>query len=152
MKEYVVGLISDTHGLLRNNAFNHLKGCDAIIHAGDICDDSIISQLSTIAPVHAVRGNMDGNANYPANNLLTVGKHTFYILHDLETLDLDPLAAGVDVVVFGHSHRPESFLRDTVLYINPGSAGPRRGRLPISLARLHLKNNHLIPEFIELSS
>ncbi|MCD6430838.1 MAG: metallophosphoesterase family protein [Deltaproteobacteria bacterium] len=152
MKEYIVGLISDTHGLLRNNAFNHLKDCDAIIHAGDICNDSIISQLSTIAPVHAVRGNMDVNANYPANNLLTVGKHTFYILHDLETLDLDPLAAGVDVVVFGHSHRPESFLRDTVLYINPGSAGPRRGRLPISLARLHLKNNHLIPEFIELSS
>ncbi len=152
MKEYIVGLISDTHGLLRNNAFNHLKGCDAIIHAGDICDDSIISQLSTIAPVHAVRGNMDVNANYPANNFLTVGKHTFYILHDLETLDLDPLAAGVDVVVFGHSHRPESFLRNTVLYINPGSAGPRRGRLPISLARLHLKNNHLIPEFIELSS
>ncbi len=150
MNEYTVGLISDTHGLLRNDAFNHLKGCDAIIHAGDICDDNIISKLSTIAPVHAVRGNMDGNVNYPANCLLTVGKHTFYILHDLDRLDLDPQAADIDVVVFGHSHRPGSFLRHAVLYINPGSAGPKRMSLPISLAKLHLKNGRLIPEFIEL--
>ena len=152
MKEYIVGLISDTHGLLRNHAFNCLMECDAIIHAGDICDDNIITQLSTIAPVHAVCGNMDTNAKYPASFLLTIYERTFYILHDLEKLDLDPRAAGVDVVVFGHSHRPESFQRDAVLYINPGSAGPKRGELPISLARLHLKNDRLIPEFIELSA
>jgi putative phosphoesterase len=152
MKKYIVGLISDTHGLLRSNAFKHLKGCDVIIHAGDICDDSIISQLSTIAPVHAVRGNMDTNKKYPVNHLLTICERTFYILHDLERLDLDPQAAGVDIIVFGHSHRPESFQRGAVLYINPGSAGPKREGLPISLARLHLKNNHLIPEFIELSA
>ena len=152
MKEYIVGLISDTHGLLRHDAFNFLKGCDAIIHAGDICDDNIITQLSTIAPVHAVRGNMDFNAIYPASDLLTIGEHTFYIIHDLEKLDLDPQAAGVDVVVFGHSHRPESFQHDDVLYINPGSAGPKRRDRPISSARLHLKNNCLIPEFIELGA
>ena len=150
MNEYTIGLISDTHGLLRHDAFNCLKGCNTIIHAGDICDDNIITQLSTIAPTHAVRGNMDFNAIYPASDLLTIGKYTFYILHDLERLDLDLQAAGVDVVVFGHSHRPESFQRDDVLYINPGSAGPKRRDRPISLARLRLKNDRLIPEFIEL--
>ncbi|MCK5539349.1 MAG: metallophosphoesterase family protein [Deltaproteobacteria bacterium] len=152
MKEYIVGLISDTHGLLRHDAFDFLKGCDAIIHAGDICNDNIITQLSTIAPVHAVRGNMDFNATYPASDLLTIGKNTFYILHDLEKLDLDLQTAGVDVVVFGHSHQPESFRRNDVLYINPGSAGPKRRDRPISLARLHLKNNCLIPDFIELGA
>ena len=151
MKEYIVGLISDTHGLLRDDAINYLKGCDAIIHAGDICDDGIITQLAVIAPVYAIRGNMDIGTKYSATDLLTIGERTFYILHDLEKLDLDPQTAGVNVVVFGHSHRPESFQRGTVLYINPGSAGPKRMGLPISLARLHLKNDHLIPEFIELS-
>ena len=151
MKEYIVGLISDTHGLLRRDAFKFLEGCDAIIHAGDICNDNIITQLSTIAPVHAVRGNMDFNTAYPVSDLLTIGEYTFYILHDLERLDLDLQAAGVDVVIFGHSHRPESFKRDNVLYINPGSAGPERKGLPISLARLILKKDHLVPEFVKLS-
>ncbi len=150
MNEYTIGLISDTHGLLRNDAFNYLKGCDAIIHAGDVCDDNIITQLTSIATVHTVRGNMDTNINYPANDLLKIDKYCFYILHDLDRLDLDPQAADVDVVVFGHTHRPESFQRGTVLYINPGSAGPIRKGLPISLAKLHLKNDRLIPEFIEL--
>ena len=151
MKEYIVGLISDTHGLLRSDAINYFEGCDAIIHAGDICDDNIITQLAVIAPVYAVRGNMDVGTKYSASDLLTIGENTFYILHDLEKLDLDPQVAGGDVVVFGHSHRPESFQRDAVLYINPGSAGPRRMGLPISLAKLHLKNDRLIPEFIELN-
>ncbi|MEA3332104.1 MAG: metallophosphoesterase family protein [Pseudomonadota bacterium] len=150
MYKYTIGLISDTHGLLRQDAFDFLKGSHAIIHAGDICDDNIITQLSTIAPVHAVRGNMDGKVLYPENDLRTIKGRTFYILHDLEQLDLDPKAAGIEVVVFGHTHRPESFQRDSVLYINPGSAGPRRIGRPISLAKLHLKNDRLIPEFIEL--
>ncbi len=151
MKEYTVGLISDTHGLLRHEAFKHLKGCDTIIHAGDICDDKIITKLSTIAPVHAVRGNMDSNLNYPVYKLLKIKKFSFYILHDLDRLDLDPQAAGADVVVFGHTHKPENFQRKNVLYINPGSAGPLRQGRPISLAKLHIKSNCLIPEFIELS-
>ena len=151
MNEYTIGLISDTHGLLRPEAFNCLKGSDTIIHAGDICDDNIITQLSTIAPVHAIRGNMDGKVIYPENDLRTINGRIFYILHDIEQLDLDPRAAGIEVVVFGHTHRPENFQRDGILYINPGSAGPRRIGRPISLAKLHVKNDRLIPEFIELS-
>ena len=151
MQEYTVGLISDTHGLLRPEAFKNLKGCDTIIHAGDICDDKIITKLSTIAPVHAVRGNMDSNKNYPAYKLLEINKLSFFVLHDLDKLDLDPLATGADVVVFGHTHRPDIFQRNNVLYINPGSAGPLRPGRPISLAKLHIKNNDLIPEFIEMS-
>ena len=150
MKEYIVGLISDTHGLLRHDAFNHLKGCDAIIHAGDICDDNIITQLSTIAPIYAVRGNMDSNTIYPTSDLLTIGKYTFYILHDLEQLDLDLQTTAVDIVVFGHTHKPVNFRRDNILYINPGSAGPKRWKRPISLAKLHLKKDRLIPKLIEL--
>ena len=150
MSKYTIGLISDTHGLLRPEAFNFLKGSDIIIHAGDICDDNIIAQLSTIAPVHAVRGNMDDKNTYPASDLLSIKGHTFYILHDIEKIDLDLKAAGVKVVIFGHSHLPENFERDSILYINPGSAGPKRIGRPISLAKLHLKDNHLTPEFIEL--
>ncbi|MEA1921081.1 MAG: metallophosphoesterase family protein [Pseudomonadota bacterium] len=151
MNKYTIGLISDTHGLLRQDAFDFLKGSDAIIHAGDICDNNIITQLSTIAPVHAVHGNMDSKATYPASDLRTICGHTFYILHDLELLDLDPAAAGIEIIVFGHTHQPENFLRDSVIYINPGSAGPRRIGRPISLAKLHIKNDCLIPEFTELS-
>ena len=152
MNEYTIGLISDTHGLLRQEAFDFLKGSNAIIHAGDICDDTTITKLSTIAPVYAVRGNMDFNTTYPASDLRTINGHTFYILHDIEKLDLDPKAAGVEIVVFGHTHRPENFQRDSVLYINPGSAGPKRIGRPISIAKLHLKNNRWIPEFTELFS
>ncbi len=151
MNEYTIGLISDTHGLLRQNAFAFLKGSDTIIHAGDVCDDNIITQLSTIAPVYAVRGNMDGKATYPENDLQTIRGRTFYILHDIERLDLDLKAAGVEIVVFGHTHQPENFQRNGILFINPGSAGPRRIGRPISLAKLHFKNDRLIPEFIELS-
>ncbi len=151
MNEYTIGLISDTHGLLRQNAFAFLKGSDTIIHAGDVCDDNIITQLSTIAPVYAVRGNMDGKATYPKNDLQTIRGRTFYILHDIERLDLDLKAAGVEIVVFGHTHQPENFQRNGILFINPGSAGPRRIGRPISLAKLHFKNDRLIPEFIELS-
>jgi len=147
----VVGLISDTHGLLRPEVAPFFKDCRAIIHAGDICDHMIVTELEKIAPVYPVRGNMDRGAGWPRDETIRLGGHLFHILHDLARLDLDPRAVGIEVVVFGHTHRPEVFYRDAVLYINPGSAGPRRGNLPVSLARLTFDQWRIIPEFTELS-
>jgi len=145
-----IGLISDTHGLLRPEAVHSLRNCLAILHAGDICDPEIIEKLGEIAPVYFVAGNMDRHPAWPRDETFDLKGHTFHILHDLSRLDLDPRAAGIEVVVFGHTHRPEAFLRDTVLYINPGSAGPRRGNLPVSVARLTFERQRITPEFIEI--
>lgn len=134
-----IGLISDTHGLLRPPALAFLQGSDLIIHAGDIGNGGILTELSTLAPVTAVSGNNDHGgwaADLPATALVRVGEIVIHVLHDLADLDLDPVAAGVDVVVSGHSHQPAVERRDGVLYVNPGSAGPRRFRLPISAAEL----------------
>lgn len=139
--EIVVGVISDTHGLLRPEALEALAEVDHIIHAGDIGDDSVIRELESIAPVTAVRGNVDkgGWANaWPETELFQLGGRYIYLLHNLDELDIDPVAAGVDVVISGHSHKPHQFHRDGVLYLNPGSIGPRRFSLPIAMARLTL--------------
>jgi putative phosphoesterase len=137
-----VGLISDTHGLLRPEATEFLRGSDFVIHAGDIGDPAVLTELNAVAPVTAVRGNNDTGAwarSIPETAVLRVGEVSVYVLHNLAELDLDPAAAGFRVVVSGHSHRPSVERRDGVLYVNPGSAGPRRFKLPVSAAELEIR-------------
>jgi putative phosphoesterase len=148
-----IGLISDTHGLLRPEALAALRGSDHIVHAGDIGDPAILAQLESIAPVTAVRGNNDRGADYARiseTEVLQAGDALIYIIHDLNELDLDPAAAGFQAVVSGHSHRPSNRMRDGVLYVNPGSAGPRRFSLPITAGRLLLRGRELEVELLEL--
>jgi uncharacterized protein len=136
-----IGLISDTHGLMRPEALAALAGVSHIVHAGDIGSGEVLSQLRAIAPVTAVRGNNDKASwarGIPETDVLEVEGRTIYVLHDLKELDLDPVAAGFSVVVTGHSHKPAISKKDDVLYVNPGSAGPRRFKLPISLAILEI--------------
>jgi uncharacterized protein len=150
-----VGIISDTHGLLRPEAVEQLAGVDHIIHAGDIGHPDVISGLRKIAPVTAVRGNIDRGewaAGYPQTELVKLGGRFFYVLHNLAELDLDPVAAGIDVVVSGHSHQPRNETVDGVIYLNPGSAGPRRFSLPIALATIELSRDAIRPCILEVGS
>ena len=136
-----VGLISDTHGLLRPEALAALRGSCHIVHAGDVGDPAVLAELARIAPVTAVRGNNDQGAwaeKLHAIETLEIARTRIYVIHDLAGRDLDPVAAGIQVVVSGHSHRPAADVRSGVLYVNPGSAGPRRFKLPITVARLAL--------------
>lgn len=152
----IVGLISDTHGLLRPEALAALAGSDAVVHAGDVGDPAILAALAAVAPVTAVRGNVDRGAwasALPETAVLEAGGVTLYVLHDVEQLDLDPAAAGFAVVVFGHSHRPGFEIRKGVLYVNPGSAGPRRFTLPVTVGRLTIPGREGVavePEIVEL--
>lgn len=148
-----VGLISDTHGLLRPAAIAFLQGCDFIIHGGDIGDPGILEELAAISPVTAVRGNTDIGAwaeSLRETELLKVGELLVYTIHDLEQLDIDPIAAGVRVVVSGHSHMPLIEERAGVLYVNPGSSGPRRFRLPIAVAELVIAGASVSARIVEL--
>jgi putative phosphoesterase len=148
-----VGVISDTHGLLRPEATAFLSGSDFIVHAGDIGDASVLEELATIAPVTAVRGNNDKGkwAEAVADfEVLQVGEMLVYILHDLSELDLDPAAAGFRIVVSGHSHRPAIEERGRFLYVNPGSAGPRRFKLPIAAAELEISGDSVRVRIVEL--
>jgi len=150
----IVGVISDTHGLLRVEALDALAGSDFIIHAGDIGNITVLERLREIAPVTAVRGNNDaGNwaTAIPATTLLEVERMRFYVLHALDDLDRDPLASRFHVVVSGHSHRPAITTRDGVVLLKPGSAGPRRFKLPIAVARVTISDGVIRPEIIELS-
>ena len=138
-RERCIGLISDTHGLLRAEAVEALRGSDLIVHAGDIGGADVVERLSGIAPVVAVRGNNDRGAwaaDLRETEILEVERALVYVVHDIAHLDVDPAAAGLHVVVSGHSHRPGIRERDGILYVNPGSAGPRRFSLPVSLGRL----------------
>jgi len=150
---YLLGLISDTHGLMRPEALEALQGTDLIIHAGDIGDPAVLESLATIAPVRAIRGNNDRGA-WAANFLATeavveLGPHSIYVLHNLIELDLDPAAAGFTAVVCGHSHKPAVEKRGSVLFVNPGSAGPRRFKLPVTVATMTLSfgrcEAHVVP-------
>jgi uncharacterized protein len=148
-----VGLISDTHGLLRPEAVAFLRGSDCIVHAGDIGDASVLSALKALAPVTAVRGNNDKGPwakAIPASDTLQVEKVLIYVIHDLAELDLDPTAAGFRVVVSGHSHRPLVKERDGVLYVNPGSSGPRRFKLPIAVAALEIAGSSVEAKLVAL--
>ncbi len=134
-----IGVISDTHGLVRPEALHALAGADLIVHAGDIGAAEVLETLRTVAPVVAVRGNNDRGAwarDLADTEVVERAGRSLYVLHDLHELDLDPRAAGFDAVIAGHSHQPKIERRDGVLYVNPGSAGPRRFRLPVSVARL----------------
>lgn len=152
-KTVTIGVISDTHGLLRPEAVVALRGSEAIIHAGDIGDPEILKALERIAPVTAVRGNIDTAAwarALPETNVLEVSGLNIYVLHNLQELDLNPTAAGFAAVIFGHSHQPVIEDRKGILFFNPGSAGPRRFSLPISVGKLRVKAGRLHPELIEL--
>ncbi|WOC79628.1 metallophosphoesterase family protein [Stutzerimonas frequens] len=149
-----IGLISDTHGLLRPEALAALQGCAQIIHAGDIGKPQVLDGLRAIAPLEAIRGNIDmadWALELPERLDLRIGGLSLHVLHDLKQLDIDPLVAGIDVVIAGHSHKPKVERRDGVLYVNPGSAGPRRFSLPISLALLELNDGDAQVELISLS-
>ena len=153
--EIVVGVISDTHGLLRPEALIALRGVDLIIHAGDVGNPEIIGELRRLAPTFVVRGNID-KASWadalPMTEVVEVGGRLFYVLHDISQLDLDPAAAGFAAVVFGHSHVPSVETRDGVLFLNPGSAGPRRFKLPIAVARVGVSHERLCPEILTLQA
>jgi putative phosphoesterase len=149
----LVGLISDTHGLLRDEALHALRGSDLIVHAGDVGKLEIIEALQAVAPVVAVRGNVDTGSwaqALPATAVAEAGTATLYVLHDIHELDLNPAAAGFHVVVSGHSHRPDRTELSGVLYVNPGSAGPRRFNLPVTVARLDLGQTPWKVDFIDL--
>jgi putative phosphoesterase len=153
-RRFTVGLISDTHGLLRPEALAALSGCGHILHAGDIGDPAILESLGAIAPVTAVRGNNDRGPwaeGIPEREMLELAGTWFYLLHDLAELDIDPVAAGVRVVVAGHSHKPACEERDGVWYVNPGSAGPRRFTLPIAVARLEIDDGEIDVRHTELA-
>ena len=149
----IVGLISDTHGLMRPEALAALEGCDLIIHAGDVGKPEIIEQLRSVAPVVSVRGNIDKGAwasQLPLTAVAEARSAQIYVLHDLQQLDLDPAAAKFHIVVSGHSHKAGRAERAGVMYLNPGSAGPRRFQLPITIARLDLRQSPWRVEFIDL--
>jgi putative phosphoesterase len=138
-----VGLISDTHGLVRPQALDALRGVEHIVHAGDIGTPEVLDSLRAIAPVVAVRGNNDKGewaSAVPRDAVLELGGVCIYVLHDLKELDLEPEAAGFGVVITGYSHRPSIERRENVLYVNPGSAGPRRFKLPVSVGFLEIAN------------
>ena len=148
-----IGVISDTHGLLRPEALDFLQGSDRIVHGGDIGGPEILDALSAIAPLTVVRGNNDGAAwadGVPETALLEVGGLRLLAIHDLALLRIDPVAAGIRVVVSGHSHRPLAEQRGPVLYLNPGSAGPRRFKLPISVAELRIEGGAVTPRLVSL--
>lgn len=148
-----IGLISDTHGLIREEALAFLWGCERIIHAGDIGGPEVLTALDSIAPVVAVRGNNDTGAwadALPEVLQLQMESASIYVLHDMAQLDLAPLPEGVNVVICGHSHRPVVQRREGVIYVNPGSAGPRRFNLPISVGELIIKKNAVTPRIISL--
>jgi putative phosphoesterase len=149
----VIGVISDTHGLLRQSALAALEGSDRIIHAGDIGGPAILQQLHEIAPVTAVRGNVDRSSwtrEIPAMNVLEASGVSIYILHSIDELDVKPEAAGFAAVVYGHSHIAKQEVKNGVLYFNPGSAGPRRFDLPVSVGRISISNGKLVATVIEL--
>ena len=148
-----VGLISDTHGLLRPEALDAMRGSDVIVHAGDIGDAGILDALGRIAPVIAVRGNNDVGSwasGIRESETFDAAGVMIHVVHDLAGIGIDPAASGMSVVVSGHSHRPSQARRDGVLYINPGSAGPRRFSLPVAAGRLTIRDGTVEPELIEL--
>lgn len=148
-----IGVISDTHGLLRPEAITALQGCDAILHAGDIGAAEILAQLATLAPTTAVRGNNDKGAwatDIPEREWIEIDDVLVHLLHDIADLDVDPAASGIQVIVTGHSHRPLIEQRAGILHLNPGSAGPRRFKLPVTVAVLEIEAGRASARIVEL--
>ncbi len=153
--EFRVGLISDTHGLLRPEARAFLRGSDFIVHAGDICDQRILEELAGLAPLTAVRGNNDKGPwtqRLQETEILQVGEVLIYAIHDLAQLDIEPVAAGVRVVVSGHTHSPLVEEQNGVLYVNPGSSGPRRFKLPVAVAELLVDGRSVSARIVQLDT
>src|ERR1019366_1451690 len=151
----IVGVISDTHGLLRPDALHALKNSDVIVHAGDIGAHEILLKLEKVSPVTAIRGNIDHapwTRKIPLTNVLDADSRLIYVVHNLAELDLNPEAAGIAAVVYGHSHVAKQEVKNGVLYFNPGSAGPRRFRLPVTVGRLIVSNGRITGEIVELES
>ena len=152
-KPKTIGVISDTHGLIRPGIESQLAGCDRILHAGDIGDSRVLDRLNRIAPVVAVRGNMDYGSwsrALPVREMVEIDGIFLYLLHDLYQLDVDPAAAGIHVVVSGHTHQSKLFRKDGVLYLNPGSAGHRRSHYPVSMATIRIEGEDLSPRIHEI--
>ena len=150
----MIGVISDTHGLLRPEAVDALRGVELILHAGDVGKPEVLDQLRQLAPLFVVRGNVDHGdwaSRLPASEIVEIGGRSFYMLHDIGELDLDPPTAGFAAVIFGHSHQPLIETRDGVLFLNPGSAGPRRFKLPVSVARIRVSGDALDPQILTLN-
>ncbi len=150
----IIGIISDTHGLLRPEALTALRGSEHILHAGDIGAPEIIPELEKIAPVTAIRGNVDRDAwtkRFPETEAVELAGVHFYIIHDVNALDLDPQAAGFAAVISGHSHQPKQELINGVLYFNPGSAGPKRFKLPVTVGRLEIIDRKVSSRIIDLA-
>jgi putative phosphoesterase len=148
-----IGVISDTHGMVRPEALNALRGVQMIIHAGDVGAPSVLVALRSVAPVVAVRGNMDKGYwadGLPRREIIEVGSSLIYVLHDIHDIDLDPSVSGIAAVISGHSHRPSLKMSEGVMFLNPGSAGPRRFTLPVSVARLSIKGAELSAEIEKL--
>jgi len=156
MKTIKIGVISDTHSLLRPEVLPMLAGVQQILHLGDVGDPAILEALAKIALVTAIRGNIDRTgpcAQLPETEVVEIAGQSLYLLHNLEALDLNPAAAGFAAVLYGHSHKPEITHRNGVLYFNPGSCGPRRFKLPITIGFLHIDANDTIyPEIVELQT
>ena len=151
--DYKIGVISDTHGLVRKSVLKSFKGVDLIVHAGDVGEPKVLDTLQTVAMVHPVRGNVDVGKwtnNLPLTEVVEVGQVYLYVLHDLGSLELDPAAAGFNAVISGHSHIPKIEKRDDILFLNPGSAGPKRFDYPISIAFLYIKGTSIETEIVEL--
>jgi len=148
-----VGLVSDTHGLVRPEALVALRGCELVLHAGDVGDPQVLEELGRLARVVAVRGNNDRGTwaeGLPETEEVQVGSTWLHVLHEIDRLSIDPSAAGFDVVVYGHSHQPSVETRNGVLYVNPGSAGPRRFKLPVCVARLEIGPVRIDAEILTL--
>jgi putative phosphoesterase len=151
---HVIGVISDTHGLLRGEALSALAGVDLIIHAGDIGKPEILADLKQIAPVAAIKGNNDSGdwaLRLPDTRKVKIGEHRLYVIHNLRELTFDPAAQKIRVVVSGHSHKPAVAEKDGVLFVNPGSPGPRRFKLPLTVGKIWLKGAEVRAEIVELS-
>jgi uncharacterized protein len=149
----IIGVISDTHGLLRPEAIAALQGSDYIVHAGDVGEPEVLDKLAAIAPLTAVRGNVDHGGwvrKIPATNVLEIGEISIYVLHSIQELDLKPEAAKFGAVIYGHSHVPKQEWKNGVLYFNPGSAGPSRFKLPITVGRLTIEHSKIKAEILRL--
>ncbi|MGR3175736.1 MAG: metallophosphoesterase family protein [Candidatus Scalindua sp.] len=151
--DHKIGIISDTHGLVRQRVVKSFKDIDLIVHAGDIGNPEVLETLQAIAKVHPVRGNVDGGKwtdNLPFTEVVKVGQAYLYVLHDLDSLDLDPAVAGFNAVISGHSHVPKIEKRNGVLFLNPGSAGSRQSKCPVSIAFLYVNGVSIDAEIVEL--
>jgi uncharacterized protein len=149
----LIGLISDTHGLVRPQALQALQGVDLVIHAGDIGTPEVMDALKRIAPLVAIKGNNDRGSwarSLPDTKLVKISAAQLYVIHNVKELDCDPVARGIQVVISGHSHKPSVVHREGVLYVNPGSAGPRRFKLPVAVGKLHMNRLNVKAEIIEL--